>query len=71
MWIFIYRTEFKIAPNLKEANPDQVYGVDIVFNEGVDAKSENLRSNTVEKLHCDVKDVKFLPNKARLTIQGL
>ena len=34
MWIFIYRTEFKIAPNLKEANPDQVYGVDIVFNEG-------------------------------------
>lgn len=67
----IYRTEFKIEPNLKEDNRDQVFEVDIVFHEGVDAKSENLRGDIVEKSHCDVKDVEFLPNKARLTIQGL
>lgn len=45
--------------------------VDIVFHQGVDTKSENLRRNIVEKSYCDVKDVKSLSNKARLTIQGL
>ena len=71
IYVDIYRTEFKIALSLKEANRDQVYEVDIVFHEGVDTKSEILRRNIVEKSHCDMKDVKFLPNTARLTIQGL
>lgn len=67
----VYRTQFKIALSLKEANRDQVYEVDIVFHAGVDTKSENLRRNILENSHCDVKDVKFPPNKARLTIQNL
>lgn len=67
----IYRTEFKIALSLTEANRDQVYEADIVFHKGVGTKSENLRRNIVEKSHCDAKDVKFFSNKARLTIQGL
>ena len=71
IYVDIYRTEFKIPLSFQKANQDQVYEIDIVFHEGVDTKSENLRRNIIEKSHCDVKDVEFLPNKARLTIQGL
>lgn len=71
MWIFIGHNS-KIALHLKEAmNPDQIYEVDIVFHASVDTKSENLRNKIVENSHCDVKDIDFLPNKARLTIQSL
>lgn len=37
----------------------------------MDIKSENPRRNIVENSHYDVKDVKLLSKKARLTIQGL
>lgn len=40
--------QFKIALLLKEANPNQIYEVDIVFHAGVDTKSENLRNKIEE-----------------------
>ena len=33
--------------------------------------SPNLKIDLAKKSHCLVEDIKFLPNKARLTIQGL
>lgn len=71
IYVDIYWMQFKIALRLKEANPDQIYEVDIVFHAGVDTKSENLRNKIVENSHRDVKDIDFLPNNARLTIQTL
>lgn len=72
IYVDVYQTQFKIALHLKEAmNPDQIYENDIVFHAGVDTKSENLHNNIVGNSHCDVKDIDFLPNKARLTIQTL
>ena len=66
----IYRTEFKITPNLKEAKQDQDYEVDIVFHENVSPSIPNLQRDIVEKSR-SVGNVEFLSNKAQLTMRGL
>lgn len=63
--------QFKIALRLKEANPDQIHEVDIVFHVDVDTKSEILWRNIMENSHCGGTNAEFLPSKARLTIQNL
>ena len=70
IYVDIYRTEFKITPNLKEAKQDQDYEVDIVFHENVSPSIPNLQRDIVEK-SSSVGNVEFLSNKARLTMRGL
>lgn len=65
-----YRTAFTITPSLTKAEPNERHEVDVVFNLGVDSKNSNLQALVSEKSNCPTKDIQFLSNKARLTMQG-
>ena len=66
-----YQKKLKITPSLEEAEQDQFCKVDIVFHESVNPYSPDLQSDIMKKSHRDMGDIKFLPRKARLTIQRL
>lgn len=71
VYVSIYWTEFKIALSLKAVKQNQAYEVNTVFHKSVSLNFPNLKIDLVKKLHCLVKDIKFLLNKTQLTIQDL
>ena len=74
VYVDIYRTEFKINPRLrelKEAEPDQDYKVDVIFHEGAGPDSPDVQSDIAKKSDCSLEEIEFLANKARLTTKGL
>src|SRR5256714_6872295 len=66
----VYRQEFKMAPNLKEAVPDRDYKVDVIFHRGVQSDSPDLRHRILETTRSRTKDIEFFPHEVRLTIPG-
>ena len=72
VYVDVYRLEFKIEPDLKEAAPslDEVE-VDVVFHDAVDSDSESLRARISD---LNPKNIEFfpheVPHEARLTVAG-
>jgi len=75
VYVDFYHKIFKITPSLKKAIQDEAtrnkaFEVDIVFHESVDTNSQGLQKDIKDASRCRVGD-KFLPDKVRLTVQGL
>ena len=66
----VYRLEFKMAPNLKEAVPDRDYKVDVIFHRGVQSDSTDFRDRILETTRSGKKYIEFFPHKVRLFILG-
>ena len=74
VYVDIYRREFKITPRLrelKEAESDRDYKVDVIFHEGAGPDSPDVQSDIAKKSDCSLEEIEFLANKARLTTKGL
>ena len=70
IYVNIYPHELKIVSELKGAERDQTYEVEVVFHEGVDPSSLELQSVLEEKSHCAADTISYSTDSARLTIQG-
>lgn len=84
-WADVYLRGFKIAPSLRHAAPGaktQILSVpavaplsrttrevDIVFHEGIDASSDEIRSAVAEAAHVDKEDLPMSTHKVRLTVE--
>ncbi|KAK1757133.1 peptidase S8/S53 domain-containing protein [Echria macrotheca] len=84
-WAGIYLKQFKISPDLKTAareTPSQILpglagppysrarnAVDIVFHEGVDPTSDQLRRDIAAAARVDAKTIEISRNKVRLTVE--
>ena len=71
-YVDIYRSEFKISPDLREtttSSSNQIE-VDILFHSDTDTKSKTLQAQIAEKSGLDLEAISFFYDKARLTLPG-
>jgi len=84
-WANIYSKHFKVSPDLKAAGREAssqilpnlagpsysraANTVDIVFHEGVDTSSEQLKRDIAAATHVDWESIKISRNKVRLTVE--
>lgn len=69
VYVDVYRTQFKISPDLRQFSLEQKIKVDVIFHCGVDSSSEDVQALVMGKSGIDREHIQFWPHKAQLTIR--